>query len=79
MLYNKTKRYYVLSSKIDLFSNETEHGWQTVADIDNHYTYLDNRDVSLDTAIYVWEFLNNRLLTAHELRQIKKDNYEDEE
>jgi hypothetical protein len=72
--YNTTIAFHILETKVALFASETTYGPMTVAEIDGFYYQLGDQPVNLSTAIRIWEFLADRLLTKQEIEQVLIDN-----
>lgn len=72
--FNTTVAFDILGNHIILFASETAYGNLAVAELDNTFHQLGNQPVNISTAIRVWEYLNNRLLTNEELDQVIIDN-----
>jgi hypothetical protein len=68
--YSVATTYQVLDLQIELFANETAYGKMTVALIGETPHQIGNRPVNVDTAIRVWEILNDRLMTKAEYDQV---------
>lgn len=67
--------FTVLGKEINLISDETVYGLNTVAEIDEHYHYMSNEFSNIATAIFAWQEVNGRDLTSEELRQVLVDNH----
>lgn len=72
--YFDYKKYSIFNTNVFLFVSETEHGFQTVAEIDNIFHYLGDEYYSLETAIALWQTINKRALSREEMKQVAKDN-----
>lgn len=72
--YNTTITYYVMGSKLELFSDHTAYGWATIAEVNNRYHYLGDQLVNLQTAISLWEKLTNRSLNTEEIELVAIEN-----
>ncbi len=74
-VYKDLVSFVVLGDTISLISDETSHGRNTVAEINDHYHYLGDEFPSIATAIFAWQEVNGRDLTNEELRQVMVDNH----
>lgn len=66
--------YYIQDSAVELFSSETAYGWKTIAEVSKTYHYLDDELINIETAINLWQYLNNRLLSQEEIQKVMDDN-----
>jgi len=73
-LVNDLTFFLVLDSEIELLRDETVYGMQTVAFIDGVVHYMQDEPVSLETAINLWQDMNDRLLTHDEFNQVDVEN-----
>jgi hypothetical protein len=67
--------FRVLDQKVDLISDETAYGQNTVAEINGRYYYLADEHPGIATAINAWQEVNGRELTIEELNQVMMDNH----
>ena len=74
IVYKDYLTFDVMGKTINLISNETAYGRNTVVEIDSHYYYMDNEPSNVATAIFAWQEVNGRDLTGEELRQVMIDN-----
>lgn len=74
-VYKDVVSFVVLGDTISLISDETSHGLNTVAEINDRYHYLGNEFPGIAAAIFAWQELNGRDLTNEELHQIMVDNH----
>lgn len=74
IIYHKCSTFQVLDSAIHLYSEELQHGYSTIAEIGDKLFHLGNEVANISTAIFAWEYVNNRLLTQEELRQVLTEN-----
>ena len=70
IVYHSCANFKVLESQINLYSEKMDYGYNTVAEVDDKLYYLGNELPNITTAIFAWEYINNRLLTKEELRQV---------
>lgn len=62
--------YQVMDTKIEIFSDITSYGNMTVAEFNNKYYQLGNSPVDIQTAINLWQKLNDKILTLEEVENI---------
>lgn len=74
IVYHNCATFKVLESTIHLYAERMDYGYNTVAEVDDKLWYLGNEYPNLTTAIFAWEYINNRLLTKEELRQVLLDH-----
>lgn len=74
-VYKDPVSFIVLGDTIILISDETSHGLNTVAEINDNYHYLGSEFPGVAAAIYAWQEANGRDLTNEELRQVMVDNH----
>lgn len=74
VVYSTATMYKVLDVDVYLFGSDTVYGWKSFAEIDGVYHYLDDSLITLHTAMNLWEYLNNRLLTREEAKLVLKEN-----
>lgn len=72
--YNTTIAYHVMGLKIELFSDQTAYGWSAIAEVNNEYYRLGDRLINLQTAVHVWELINNKKLSPEEVELIAIEN-----
>lgn len=72
--YKDCVTFTVLGTKIVLISDETSHGRNTVAEINNQLYYLGDELPNIYSAVITWQEVNKRDLTQQELDQIMDDN-----
>lgn len=75
IVYKNYVVFTILGEEINLISDETSYGRNTVAEIDGHYHYLDNELPTVASAIFAWQEYYNRDLTNEELRKVMVDNH----
>ena len=66
--------FIILGQEINLISDETDYGRNTVAEISDIYHHLGNEYPSIASAILAWQEVNGRELTSEELHQTLVDN-----
>jgi len=74
IVYSDYVTFIILGVKINLISNETVYGRNTVAEINGNYHYLNNEFPTIAAAVFTWQELNNRDLSSEELNQVMQDN-----
>lgn len=74
IVYNTSNKFEVLGMEINLISDETCYGLNTVAEVNDQLHYLGSEHSSISTAIFLWQELNGRELTNEELRQTLEEN-----
>ena len=74
IVYRDCTTFTVLGGKIHLYSEDLQHGRNTVAEINGHFHYLGDELPNIAGAIYAWQDVNGRDLTNEELRQVFVDN-----
>lgn len=72
--YNTTIAYHVIGLKIELFSDHTAYGWSTIAEVNNEYYRLGDRLINLQTAVHVWELINDKKLSDEEIELVAIEN-----
>ena len=69
IVYKDYVSFTILDKEVNIISDETESGRNTVVEIDNNYYYLGNEYPTIATAIFGWQDAFGRDLTQEELRQ----------
>lgn len=75
LVYKDHITFTIMEKEINLISDETVYGRNTVAEIDDQYYYLNDEFPSIATAIFAWQEVNGRDLTSDELHQVMIDNH----
>lgn len=75
LVYKDYATFTVMGEIINLISDETSHGINTVADFSDRYHYMGNEYPTISTAIFAWQEIYRRDLTGEELRQVMLDNH----
>jgi hypothetical protein len=75
IVYRDCTTFKVLDGKIHLYSEELQHGRNTVAEVNGRFHYLGIELPNIAAAIFAWQEVNGRDLTAEELRQVMIDNH----
>jgi len=66
--------FIVMGKLITLISDQGCYGLNTVAYIDDFFHYIGDEHPNLSAAIFTWQEINGRLLTAEEIKQVMLDN-----
>jgi len=74
IVYHKCVTFKVMGEEIYLYSEELQHGRNTVAEIDDIYHHMGNEPPTVSTAIFAWQEAKGKELTTEELRQVMVDN-----
>ncbi len=75
LVYKNCVAFVVMGDLINLISDETSYGRNTVAELNDRYHYLGNEFPSVAAAILAWQEINGRDLTNEELHQVMVDNH----
>jgi hypothetical protein len=74
IVYKDYSTFIVLGQEVNIISDETDYGRNTVAEMSDNYWYLGNEYPCVAAAILAWQEMNARELTSEELRQVLVDN-----
>ena len=74
ILYSDYITYLVMGQEVNMFSDETDYGLSTVAEINGQYFYLGKCLSNIHNAILAWQDANDRDITQQELSQVLLDN-----
>ena len=74
ILYRDTKSFWVLETKVHLYSEVLEIGLNTVAEVDTHTYYLGREKPTVYAAITAWQKVNGRELTSLEISRVLSEN-----
>lgn len=74
IIYKKYMTFQVLGQDINIISDETDNGRNTIAEMSNQYYYLGDEAPNLMTAIFAWQEVNGRSLSEKETHQVMTDN-----
>jgi hypothetical protein len=66
--------FRVRGKLIDFYSEEMDHGLNTVAEYDGKYIYLGNMLPNIVTAIHIWQQNNNYKLNSEDIVSVLKEN-----
>lgn len=70
VICNTTKAFYVLDTSIQLDTSETAYGNKTFAIVEGVYHYLGDENIGIETAVNVYQYINNRMLSPQELQSV---------
>jgi len=74
ILYKDYIRFIINSDIINVISDETSYGTNTVIEYDAKYFYLGNKIGNLDTVVDLYQKIKNINFSQEELDSIYKDN-----
>lgn len=74
-MYKNYISFIVMGAVINLISDETSYGRNTVAEVGDKYHYLGDEFPGIAAAIFAWQEINGRDLTNEELHQAMVDNH----
>jgi len=74
IVYKDYSTFIIMGQEINLISDETDYGRNTVAEMSEAYHYLGDEYPSVAAAILAWQELSGRELTSDELHQVLVDN-----
>lgn len=74
IMYKDYVTFTVMGQEINLITDETDYGRNTVAEIGDVYHQLGDEFPGIAAAVFAWQEVNGRLLTDNELDQVMKDN-----
>jgi hypothetical protein len=74
IVYDSGILFKVMGEEVRLYSEEFEHRYNTVAEINHFFHHMGNEPNSISTAIFAWQEVKGRDLTTEELRQVMIDN-----
>lgn len=66
--------FTIMGEEIPIFSSETAYGLSTVAEINGQFYYLDSELSAITAAVFAWQEVNNKDLTADEIHQVMVEN-----
>ena len=66
--------FNILGHEVNVISDETAMGRNTVVEIDNSFYYMGDEYPTVSTAIFAWQEFKNCELNSEELRQVLIDN-----
>ena len=75
LVYKDYLTFTVMGQNINLVSDETAYGRNTVVEINGHYHYMADEPPNVATVVFAWQEVNGRDLTNEELRQVMVDNH----
>jgi hypothetical protein len=74
LVYKDYIAFKILGEEINIISDETAYGRNTVVEINKVFHYMGEEFPGVAAAIYAWQEVNGRDLTNEELHQIMADN-----
>lgn len=74
IVYKDYQTFFILDKEVNIISNETDYGINTIGEIDNQYYYLGNEEPNLTAAIFAYQDAFDLVLTEKELDQVFIDN-----
>jgi len=74
IVYKNYQVFTILGEEVNIISDETEHGRNTVVEINKIFHHMGDEFPGVAAAIYAWQEVNGRDLTNEELHQILEDN-----
>lgn len=74
IVYNNYQVFKILDEEVNIISDETAYGRNTVVEIDKVFHYMGDEFPGVAAAIYAWQEVKGRDLTNEELHQILEDN-----
>ena len=74
LVYKDYLVFKILGEEINIISDETAYGRNTVVEIDKVFHYMGDEFPGVAAAIFAWQEVNGRDLTNEELHQILDDN-----
>lgn len=74
ILYQNYTTFLVLGQEVNLISDQTEYGRNTISEMSDNYFYLGDEYPNISAAILVWQEVNDRKLDGEELQQVLIDN-----
>jgi hypothetical protein len=74
LVYKNYLVFKILGEEVNIISDETAYGRNTVVEMKNVYHYMGEEFPGVAAAIFAWQEVNGRDLTNEELHQIMSDN-----
>jgi hypothetical protein len=74
VVYKNYETYNVLGSEVNMISDETDYGINTIAEINGKYFYLGKENPELATAMIAWQNITNQIISLEQIDQVIKDN-----
>jgi hypothetical protein len=75
IVYKDYETFIVMGQEVNLISDETDYGLNTIAEVDGDFHYLGSENPGVSAAIFAWQEINGRLLNERELHQVMVDNH----
>jgi hypothetical protein len=76
VIYKNYETFLLLGEELNLISDETDQGLNTVAELGDLYHYMGQEPVSLTAAVIAYQEIKGRFLTDEELDKVLADNDE---
>lgn len=76
ILYKDYITFNILGEELNIISNETDYGRSTVAELNGQFYYLGDEPNDLETALFAWQDMQNKILSLEEFEEILKNNQE---
>ena len=76
-IYNNFITFKILNIDINIISDQTNYGTNTVAEINDKYFYLGNQDPNVLAAIFAWEIFSGKSISDKDFAQALEDNQDD--
>lgn len=67
IVYSNYLSFKILGKNINIFSEDTDYGRNTIAEVDDIYHYLGDVEPTVETAIALWQKLNGKELSEDEM------------
>ena len=77
IVYKDHTTFIVLGDKVNLYSEQLDHGQNTVAEMDKRIYYLGHESPGIGAAIIAWQVFNGRELTDNEFSLVLVENHLD--
>lgn len=74
VLVNETIVFHVIDCSIELASSDTSYGWKTIGIIGGQTHYLGDELINLETALNLYQSINNRMLSKEEVQYVVDEN-----
>jgi hypothetical protein len=66
--------FFILGQEVNIISDETELGINTVAELNDQFYYLGDQPPDILSAIYAYQKVNNLILTSDEFQKVLEEN-----
>lgn len=74
LVYKDYVTFKVMGEEINLISDETAYGRNTVAELDKRFYQMGDELPNVATAVFAWQEVNGRDLTSEEIHQVMVEN-----